>query len=38
MGLVFGKEVNSHLLRDSLPYDLVGCADSNFAEDPADQK
>ena len=38
MGLVFGREVNSHLPRDPPPYGLVGYADSNFAGDPADQK
>ena len=38
IGLVFGKEVNSHLPRDPPPYDLVGYADSNFAEHPIDRK
>ena len=38
MGLVFGKEVNSYLPKDPPPYGLIGYAESNFAEDPADRK
>lgn len=38
IGLVFGREVNSHLPKDPPPYGLIGYVDSNFAEDLADQK
>lgn len=38
MGLVFGREVNNYLLRDPTLYNLIEYVDSNFAEDPADQK
>lgn len=38
MGLVFRKEVNSHLPKKPLSYGLIGYADSNIAGDPADRK
>lgn len=36
IGLVFGREVNSHLLKDPPPYGFIGYMDSNFTEDPVD--
>ena len=38
IGLVFGKEVNSHLFRDSPLYNLIRYMDSNFNGDQTDQK
>ncbi len=38
MGLVFGREVKGHLLRDLPPYDFIGYANSNFAGNPGDRK
>ncbi len=38
MGLIYGREIANHLLREPPPYGLVGYADSNFARDPEDRK
>ncbi len=38
MRLIFGQESNNCLPRDPPPYDLIGFADSNFAEDREDRK
>lgn len=38
MGLVFGQELSNKLLKNLLPYDLIGFIDNNFAEDLGDHK